>query len=76
MKHRGRLHEVLRRSETGPIIAEHDFEAKLITSTVKRLIEKYNIILDKNTSLEKIWSPLLLILLPLNQTYLNLTKVA
>jgi methylamine--corrinoid protein Co-methyltransferase len=47
MKHRGRLHEILRRAETGPMIEERDFEFKLVTTTVKRLIEKYNILLDK-----------------------------
>ena len=34
MRHRGRLIEVLRRAENGPMIDEKDFEAKLITSTV------------------------------------------
>ena len=46
MKHRGRLLEVLRRAETGPIIDEKEFEQQLITSTVKRLIKKYGIEFD------------------------------
>lgn len=49
MKHRGRLSEVLRRAETGPIIDEKDFEGRLITSTVKRLIKKYDIQYDPET---------------------------
>jgi methylamine--corrinoid protein Co-methyltransferase len=48
MKHRGRVREVLRRAETGPMIGERDFEAKLITSKIKQLIDKYQIKLDKN----------------------------
>ena len=38
MKHRGRLPEILRRAETGPLIEEKSFEAQLIRSTVQRLI--------------------------------------
>jgi methylamine---corrinoid protein Co-methyltransferase len=49
MKHRGRLLEVLRRAETGPMIDEKDFEGKLITTTVKRLIDKYSINYDRVT---------------------------
>jgi methylamine--corrinoid protein Co-methyltransferase len=49
MKNRGRLLEVLIRAETGPIIEEKDFEAKLITSTVKRLINKYEIKFDEES---------------------------
>ncbi len=49
MRNRGRLVEVLYRAETGPIIDEKDFEAKLIRSTVKRLISKYDIQFDKGT---------------------------
>jgi methylamine--corrinoid protein Co-methyltransferase len=49
LKHRGRLSEVLRRAETGPIIDEKDFEGRLITSTVKRLIKKYDIQYDPET---------------------------
>ncbi len=47
MKHRGRLLDVLRRAETGPMIDEKDFEAKLIAPTIKRLVEKYSIQYDK-----------------------------
>lgn len=49
MKNRGRLIEVLSRAETGPIIEEKEFEAKLITSTIKGLIKKYEIKFDKKT---------------------------
>lgn len=49
MKHRGRLLEVLRRAESGPLIDEKDFEGKLITSTIKRLVEKYAIKYEKQT---------------------------
>jgi len=49
LKHRGRLSEVLRRAETGPLIDEKDFEGRLITSTVKRLIKKYDIQYDPET---------------------------
>lgn len=49
MKHRGRLLEVLRRAETGPLIDEKDFEGRLITSTVKRLIKEYGIKYDPET---------------------------
>jgi methylamine--corrinoid protein Co-methyltransferase len=48
MKHRGRLPEILRRAETGPVIDEKEFEAKLITPTVKRLIKKYGVHYDKD----------------------------
>ena len=49
MRHRGRLIEVLKRAEAGPIIDEKDFEAKLIRSTIKHLIEKYKIKFTRNT---------------------------
>ena len=49
MKNRGRLIEVLYKAETGPIIDEKEFEAKLITSTVKNLIKKYNVKFDRET---------------------------
>lgn len=49
MRNRGRLLEVLYRAETGPIIEEKDFEARLITSTVKELVNKYELKFDKNT---------------------------
>jgi methylamine--corrinoid protein Co-methyltransferase len=48
MNNRGRLLEILHRAETGPIIEELDFESKLITATVKQLINKYEIKFDKN----------------------------
>jgi len=50
MKHRGRLHEVIRRAEKGPMIEEKDFEKNLITPTVKQLIKKYDIKFNKNTT--------------------------
>jgi len=49
MKNRGRLLDILHRAETGPIIDEKDFEAKLITSTVKKLIKKYDLKFDRST---------------------------
>lgn len=49
MKHRGRLPEILRRAETGPIIEEKEFEAQLIRSTVKRLVKDYGIHYDGDT---------------------------
>ncbi len=49
MRHRGRLIEILRRAEEGPIIDEKEFEAKLIRSTVKRLVEKYRIKYTRET---------------------------
>ncbi len=49
MKHRGRLHEVIRRAENGPMIEEKEFEKNLITSTVARLIKKYDIKFNKDT---------------------------
>ncbi len=49
MRNRGRLLEVMYRAETGPIIEETDFEAKLITSTVKKLTSKYELKFDKST---------------------------
>ena len=49
MKHRGRLLEVLKRAENGPLIDEKDFEGKLITSTIKQLVDKYRIKYDKET---------------------------
>jgi methylamine--corrinoid protein Co-methyltransferase len=49
MKHRGRLLEVLRRAETGPLIEEKDFEGTLITSTVNHLIKEYGIQYDPET---------------------------
>lgn len=47
MKNRGRLIEVLRRAEEGPLIDEKEFEGKLIRSTSKKLIEKYKIKFDR-----------------------------
>ena len=49
MKHRGRLLEVLRRAENGPMIDEKDFERALITPTVKRLVDKYSIKFNQGT---------------------------
>jgi methylamine--corrinoid protein Co-methyltransferase len=46
MKNRGRLVEILRRAENGPLIDEKDFEAKLIASKVKELLKKYEIKYD------------------------------
>jgi len=46
VKHRGRLAEILRRAETGPLIEEKGFEAQLIRSTVKRLVDEYGIRYD------------------------------
>jgi methylamine--corrinoid protein Co-methyltransferase len=48
MRHRGRLIEVLKRAEEGPIIDEKEFETKLIRSTIQRLVEKYKIKFDNN----------------------------
>lgn len=48
MKNRGRLLEILHRAETGPIIDEKEFEAKLITETIKKLIKKYQLKFDKS----------------------------
>jgi methylamine--corrinoid protein Co-methyltransferase len=49
MNNRGRLIEVLHRAETGPIIDEKEFEARLITETIAKLIKKYKIKFDKKT---------------------------
>ena len=49
MKHRGRLHEVVRRAENGPMINEKDFEKELIASTVAALIKKYDIKFNMDT---------------------------
>jgi|TARA_B100001964_G_scaffold245814_1_gene336776 methylamine--corrinoid protein Co-methyltransferase len=49
MKNRGRLVEILSKAETGPIIDEKDFEAILITSTIKGLIDKYELKFDRKT---------------------------
>ena len=49
MKHRGRLHEVIRRAENGPMIEEKKFEKNLITQTVARLVKKYDIKFNQNT---------------------------
>jgi methylamine--corrinoid protein Co-methyltransferase len=49
MRNRGRLLEVMYRAETGPIIEEADFEARLITSTVSQQIKKYDLHFDKAT---------------------------
>jgi methylamine--corrinoid protein Co-methyltransferase len=43
MNHRGRLLEVLKRAETGPMITEQDFERKLVAPTARRLVEEYGI---------------------------------
>jgi methylamine--corrinoid protein Co-methyltransferase len=48
MNNRGRLLEVLNKAETGPIIDEKEFEAKLITQTIKKLIKKYDLKFDKS----------------------------
>ncbi len=49
MKHRGRLHEVIRRAENGPMIEEKEFEKGLITPTVARLVKKYDIKFNQDT---------------------------
>lgn len=49
MKHRGRLHEVVRRAENGPMVEEQEFEKKLITAAVSRLIKKYGIKFNRDT---------------------------
>jgi methylamine--corrinoid protein Co-methyltransferase len=49
MKHRGRLLEVLRKAEEGPLMEERDFEKNLITPTVKRLIDKYELKFNRDT---------------------------
>jgi hypothetical protein len=48
MKHRGRLPDIPRRAETGPVISEKEFEAMLITHFVNRLIKKCGIHYDKD----------------------------
>jgi len=48
MNNRGRLLEVLNKAETGPIIDEKEFEAKLITQTIRKLIKKYELKFDKS----------------------------
>ena len=49
MKNRARLVEVLHRAESGPITEEADFERKLVSPAIKRVIEKYKIRFDKST---------------------------
>jgi methylamine---corrinoid protein Co-methyltransferase len=49
MNHRGRLLEVLKRAETGPMIDEKDFERKLVAQTAKRLVKDYGIQFDGQT---------------------------
>lgn len=48
MNNRGRLLEVLHKAETGPIIDEKEFEAKLITQAIAKLIKKYDLKFDKS----------------------------
>ena len=48
MKHSGRLVEILYRAETGPMMEEADFERRLVSPTIKRLIQKYDIKYDKS----------------------------
>jgi methylamine---corrinoid protein Co-methyltransferase len=48
MRNRSRLVEVLHRVETGPMIAEEDFERKMVAPTIKRLIKEYDINYDKS----------------------------
>lgn len=43
MRHRGRLLDTLRRSETGPIIDEEEFDRKIVAPTIKNIIKKHNI---------------------------------
>ncbi len=43
MKQPQRLFEVLQRSENGPIIEEVQFDRKLVSSTIRRLVDKYDI---------------------------------
>ena len=49
MRHRGRLQDILHRAETGPMMKESEFEKKLITSTIQRLIKKFGIAFDGET---------------------------
>lgn len=48
-RHRSRLLEVLHRAEVGPLVEEADFERRLVAPTLKQIIPKYGIRLDKNT---------------------------
>lgn len=46
MRHRGRLADVLRRAEDGPITDEKEFETKLVAQTARDFIAKYDITYD------------------------------
>ena len=48
MKHRGRLQEVLRRTENGPMMDEKEFEGKLIRDTAKRLVAECGLKFDRD----------------------------
>jgi methylamine--corrinoid protein Co-methyltransferase len=43
MRQHPRLFEVLKRSDTGPIIDEIDFERRMVAPTIKKLVEKYQV---------------------------------
>ena len=47
-RNRSRLLEVLHRAEVGPLIEEADFERRLVAPSLKRIIQKYGIKMDKN----------------------------
>ena len=47
-RHRSRLLEVLHRAEVGPIIEETEFERRLVAPAIKRIIQKYEIKMDRN----------------------------
>jgi methylamine--corrinoid protein Co-methyltransferase len=48
MKNRARLTDVLARAEDGPLVDERDFERKLLSPALKKVIEKYRISFDES----------------------------
>ena len=46
MRHRSRLVNVLERAETGPVMEESDFERRLVSPTMKRLVADHDIVFD------------------------------
>ena len=51
MRTRGRLHSVLDKAETGPIVEEREFDIEYIQKPIQALIKKYDVKWDQDVFL-------------------------
>ncbi len=48
MRTRGRLHSVLDKAETGPIVEEREFDVEYIQKPIQKLVKKYDVKWEKD----------------------------